>query len=240
MKLLAVDVGNTEIKRAIIDNGVIGPVKRDPTKEIARVVQEIGFGQLPVGLCSVRKAATEQIKNVLSEKKIELICEVNDAVRNPVSGFYEGMGADRIAEIAAAWVKHDGKPVLVVGLGTATTCSAASRAGIFKGGFITLGIGALCATLTEALPELPTIDPKNARSVEPGFDTYGSICRGTLSAHVGIVEEWIRMFREEIGDDLVAIATGGWSESIAPYCRSIDETDPLLTLRGIWEITKAT
>lgn len=239
MKLLAVDVGNTEIKRAVIQHGEVSHLRRDPTREIDRVSKEIAAARLPVALSSVRQQATELIKDALSKKDGELVMEVDHQIEEPVSGFYKGMGADRIADISAAWSKHEGKPVMVIGLGTATTCTAASSAGIFKGGFITLGIGATAASLTDALPELPTIDPKVARSLEPGFDAYSSICRGTLAGHVGILRQWMYLFRQELGSDLIVIATGGWSETVIPFCPGINEVDPNLTLKGIWTVTKA-
>ncbi len=239
MKLLVVDVGNTEIKSALIEDGVIGEVKRDYTCKIDRAVDEIASVELPVALCSVRKQTTEKIKDALKQKRKDLILEVDYQVDNPVFGFYDGMGADRIADISAAWTKHQGKPVLVIGLGTATTCTAATSTGKFEGGFITLGLGPLCASLTESLPELPSIDPRQARSLEPAFDVYSSVCRGTVSAHIGIIETWVTLFRRQIGSDLVVVATGGWSKLLAPLCLSIDEVDPHLTLKGIWTITMA-
>lgn len=239
MNLLAVDVGNTEIKRAIIENGAVGEIARVPSCKIDEVAEEIAFSDVPVVLCSVRKAATETIKTALLKSNRSLELEIDYLVDGPVSGFYKGMGADRIADICAAREKHPGKPVLVVGLGTATTCTAASSGGKFEGGFITLGLGPLCATLTNALPELPAIDPRQARSLEPGFDVYSSVCRGTVSAHVAMVEGWVTIFRKQIGADLVVVATGGWSETLAPLCSSIDEVDPYLTLKGIWTIAGA-
>lgn len=238
MKLLAVDVGNTEIKRALIEDGVVADVKRDPTCEVDRVVEELANADDPIALCSVRKQAGDKIKAAILQRRQKLVMEINYQIDNPVSGFYRGMGADRIADISAAWTKHEGKPVLVIGLGTATTCTAASSAGKFKGGFITLGLGPLCAALSESLPDLPTIDPRQARSLEPGYDIYSAVCRGTVSAHVGIIEQWVSLFKRQIGSDLVVVATGGWSDLLAPQCFGIDEVDQHLTLKGIWTITK--
>ena len=227
MKLLAIDVGNTEIKRAVIDDGVVRDVNRDYLANIDRVASEIADVGLDVALCSVRKKASETINVALLNKNKKLVFAIDHECAKPVSGFYKGMGADRIADISAAWSIYPGKPVLVIGLGTATTCTAASSAGVFKGGFITLGLGPLCQALTTSLPELPAIDPRQVHSLEPGFDVYSSVCRGTVSAHVAIVE------------DLVVIATGGWSRTLAPLCDSIDEIDPYLTLKGIWTVTRA-
>ncbi len=237
MRVLAVDIGNSLIKWSVIENGAVGELHRAETRDLNEAVADIVSVKLPVVLCSVRSQMTHMIKTELKRANGELCFEIDSSVQSPVSGFYEGIGADRIAAVSAAWAEFDGKrPVAVVSLGTATTITTASRAGSFKGGFITLGLGAICATLGEKLPELPPIDPKQARSLEPAFDTYSSICRGTVSAHVGIIEEWVSLFRRQIGEDIAVIATGGWSELIAPFCFCLERVDPLLTMKGIWTV----
>jgi type III pantothenate kinase len=237
MKILAIDVGNSEIKRAYIDGGTIGAVQRNATNEFDNLVEEIVSQDQPVVLSSVRANVTSKLKTALSENKKTLALEINSRINEPVSAIYESMGADRVADISAAWLDYKGqKAVAVVGLGTATTITAASAKGKFEGGFITLGLGSVCSTLSGVLPELPSIDPNLAVNLEPAFDTYSSICKGTVSAHVGIVEEWISLFRRKLGEDMAVIATGGWSEFLFPFCYSIDRVDPLLTLRGIWSI----
>lgn len=238
-EILAVDIGNTEIKCATIKDGTVGAVSRYSTLDIDQVVEAIVSQTFPVALCSVRTAATDKIKTALQGSKRTLALQVDSKINSPVSGFYDGMGADRIAEISAAWIDTEGsRPVAVIGLGTATTITTASTAGKFKGGFITLGLGAVSATLTGSLPELPAVDPKQAKSLAPGFDVYSSICRGTVAAHVGIIEKWISLFKEELGEDLAVIGTGGWSQVLEPWCPFFDKVDPLLTLRGIWCIYK--
>ncbi len=240
MNLLAVDVGNSEIKRAIISGGKIENIQRDATAEIGRVAKEIAAQEMPVALSSVRSQANYQINAALAEKGRKLCLLIDSSIQNPVRGFYDGMGADRIADICAAWAEYGGKrPVAVIGLGTATTITAANRDGVFSGGFITLGLGAICSALTDALPELPAIDPRQAKSLEPGTDVYSSICRGTVSAHIGIVEEWIRVFKNKMGDDTAVIATGGWSELIGSQCKLVDKIDTALTLRGIYTLAMA-
>lgn len=239
MKILAVDVGNSEIKRAVIEDGLIGAVQRCSTRDSESIMDEISASEFPVVLCSVRSHVSRNIKIALENRSKQLAMELTPRVFEPVSGFYEGIGADRIADISAAWLDYDGsRPVAVIDLGTATTITAASRAGKFKGGFITLGLGTICAKLTEALPELPVIDPRQAKTLEPAYDSYSAICRGTVAAHIGIIEQWISVFKAEMGDDLAVVLTGGWSEFISPFCKAIDKVDPTLTLRGVWSVYK--
>ena len=47
------------------------------------------------------------------------------------------------------------------------------------------------------------------------------------------IDAAIGRLREELGAETQTIATGGLSEHIVPYCDSIDEIDPLLTLTGL-------
>jgi type III pantothenate kinase len=156
-----------------------------------------------------------------------------------VSGFYSGMGSDRIADIIAAWSEFGQKtPVAVIGLGTATAITAASADGKFRGGFTTLGLEPLCQSLTTALPALPPIDPRKVSDIKPRFDVYNALCSGTVAGYLGIIEKWVSILKDELGSDLTVIATGGWSEFIGPKTNCVHKIDPLLTVKGILAIAR--
>jgi type III pantothenate kinase len=58
---------------------------------------------------------------------------------------------------------------------------------------------------------------------------------------VGLVEGMVTRFREELGDKMKVIATGGLSEIIAKETPIIDYIAPWLTLDGlriIWELNR--
>jgi type III pantothenate kinase len=42
-----------------------------------------------------------------------------------------------------------------------------------------------------------------------------------------------RRIADALGESATYIATGGLAATIAPQCETIDEVDPLLTLRGL-------
>ena len=59
-----------------------------------------------------------------------------------------------------------------------------------------------------------------------------------MFGYAGQVDGLVARLREELGEEATAIATGGFAGTIVPHCEQIDETDELLTLRGlriIWE-----
>ena len=43
----------------------------------------------------------------------------------------------------------------------------------------------------------------------------------------------VELFKEELGQDARVIATGGLAEVVVGKCRTVDVTDPLLTLDGL-------
>jgi len=239
LDLLLVDIGNSQIKRCVVKGGVLGTVICDPTLDIDRVANEIAGWQLPVSLSCVYPGAAKKLKAILQNHASKFLVEINSLIDKPISGFYGGMGADRIANVAGAWVESSGKcPVAAIDLGTATTITTASGDGKFAGGFTTLGLGGVCKSLPEALPALPIIDPHKIDNLEPGFDVYSTLCRGTVSAHVGVIEKWINIFRGQLGQNLAVTVTGGWSKIVSPFLAPAIKIDPLLTLKGIWTISK--
>lgn len=241
MQLLIVDVGNTDVKRALATGSTLGKVTRNKTSDIARIAEEIAKTKIPVALSCVRADASELIKAALSKSGVPLVVEIDATITDPVSGFYKGMGADRIANVAAAWTQLGRTaPAAVVALGTGTTITAVSADGKFSGGFTTLGLGPICQSLTTALPGLPPIDPNDVSDLQPGFDVYSALCKGTVAGHVGLIEKWVSIMGAELGPGMAVIATGGWSQLIGPMTNCIQQIDPLLTLKGILTIALAT
>ena len=47
------------------------------------------------------------------------------------------------------------------------------------------------------------------------------------------VDGIVTSLRHELGEETRAIATGGLAEAIVPFCTTIEDVDPLLTLTGL-------
>ena len=47
------------------------------------------------------------------------------------------------------------------------------------------------------------------------------------------MDRLVELFKEELGQDARVIATGGLAEVVVGKCRTVDVTDPLLTLDGL-------
>jgi type III pantothenate kinase len=146
------------------------------------------------------------------------------------------VGADRLVNAVAAYDRVGGACV-VVDFGTTINYDVVSSDGELLGAIFTPGIEISMQALAQRAARLPNVDIEPPRELI-GRSTIASIQSGIVYGFAGQVDGIVGRLREHIGDDLVAIATGGLAASIAPFCDQIDETDDLLPLTGlrlIWE-----
>jgi type III pantothenate kinase len=141
------------------------------------------------------------------------------------------VGADRVANAAAAYRLYGG-PACVVDFGTATTFDAISREGDYLGGAIAPGIVISAEALFHYAAKLPRIDLVRSPRVI-GTNTVHSMQSGIIFGYVGLVEGMVARFREELGEDMKVIATGGLADLIAGETEVIDVVNPWLTLEGL-------
>lgn len=242
MNLLAVNIGNSRITWALFRKGMLIETWHEATsrpQEAARLIAELARTQ-PVAICSVVPAACEILVEHLTASGLEFHL-LSSASQTLVSGTYEGMGIDRVANAVAAWKLFAREaPALVVDLGTATTLTAVSSEGRFLGGLITLGLGKTLHALHQEAAQLPAISliGKSPAASPLAFDTETAIVSGTILAHVGLVEHWLKLARKQLGGESVTVATGGWADTLVRYTRAIEHVDPYLTLKGIYLLSE--
>ena len=94
------------------------------------------------------------------------------------------------------------------------------------------GIEISLDALTERGAKLPKIDLAEPRGVI-GKSTVDAIRSGILYGYGGAIDRILVRIREELGEELDAVATGGLSSTIMPFTEEIDEVDDLLTLTGL-------
>ena len=141
------------------------------------------------------------------------------------------LGADRLVNAIAAYDRVGG-PCVVVDFGTAITFDAVSAEGEYLGGIIAPGVEISLNALTERASKLPQVD-----LIEPerliGKTTLEAIQSGVIYGFAAQIDGIVYRLRDELGDELKVIATGGLSSHIVPFCETVDQTDDLLTLLGL-------
>ena len=142
------------------------------------------------------------------------------------------LGADRIAGAVAA-VAGWGSPVVVVDIGTATTCDLVAG-GRFLGGAIAPGpwIG-----YRGLLDRVPHLTPPGELATDgdhvplAGTSTRDCLRVGVLRGAAALVDGLARGHQHVVGPCPV-VATGGLAGAVAPLSDAITAVDADLTLRG--------
>jgi type III pantothenate kinase len=141
------------------------------------------------------------------------------------------LGADRLVNAVAA---HDrvGGPCVAVDFGTSTNFDVVSGAGEYLGGVIGPGVEISLEALTARAAKLPRVDLSKPGTAI-GKHTQAAIQSGFGYGFAGLVDGINRRIADELEEGATFLATGGLAATIAPLCETIDEVDPLLTLKGL-------
>ena len=144
------------------------------------------------------------------------------------------VGADRVVNNVAALKKYGcGKPMIVIDFGTATTFNILSAAGEFIGGVIAPGIKGSLESLSSGTAKLPRVEIEAPKSVI-ATNTVTNMQAGIVFGWAGLVEYIVKRIKKELRtQEVLTVATGGFSETIAKETGCIDVIDKMLTLDGL-------
>jgi type III pantothenate kinase len=254
--LIAVDVGNSHIKYGLFQDGLLVESWRhelDATEELCR--QGLNRCDAPVAMACVAPSAGQVIRKAC-ERLNRPLFHVKASAQKFITGMNDTMGADRVADVVAAW-KFYGKgarPVLQLGFGTATTLAAITAEGEVVGGWIAPGVEPTLEVLHDRCQLLPSLRMENY-SDALGLDTESNMRNGVILGHVGMVKQWLQtaeraLARADNSDrparaavaqpaKPVSVATGGWSSAIQEFEPVFDHVDRNLTLLGVYLIAEA-
>lgn len=245
--LLAIDIGNTNVTLGVYQGAALKGTWRiatDPARladEYAAVIMsllQIGGISRPDVDSAVYASVVPSLSSVFED-----VCRrhfgvvplrIGAGVRTGLRILYEDpreVGADRIVDAVAALRLHS-PPLIVVDVGTAIVFDAVSRDGDYLGGAIAPGIGIATDALAQKAALLRRIDLRPPRHAV-GNNTTAAMQSGILFGYNGLIEEMIRRFKAEIGEDAWVVATGGWAGLMSQLTRSFDHVDPNLTLEGL-------
>lgn len=143
------------------------------------------------------------------------------------------VGADRLINTLAA-SRLFARDAIVVDLGTATTFDCITTDGVFLGGVIAPGVRTSAETLTRRTSKLPATELSVPRRVI-GRRTEECIQAGVMFGAAESIDGLVRRIKESWprAATPIVIATGGFAETMAPLCHSLDRVEPYLTLQGL-------
>jgi type III pantothenate kinase len=246
--LLAIDCGNTNTVFAVYD-GERKLANWRATTEQNRTADEYGVWLLQlIGLeglqreqidaaiiASVVPATTHQLVTlcrryfgahplVVGDPAVDLGMQI--LIDRP-----EQVGADRLVNSVAAYARYGG-PLLVLDFGTATTFDLIDADGNYCGSIIAPGVNLSAEALYMAAAQLPRVVVERPAKVI-GRATVPAMQSGLYWGYVGMIEGLIARAREEFGQPVRVVATGGLANLFAETIAAIEDVDGDLTLRGL-------
>ena len=254
--LLCIDIGNTNIKIGLFEAEAlqlywtIATDRKRSASEYAMLLLELfaseGVDKRQVTGCaissvvpSLTQAFQELVEHHLQLKSLVVGQGVRTGMR--VNTDYPAeVGSDLITSAVAARHLY-GAPVVVVGLGTATTLSAVSASGDFEGVAIAPGV----ITSAEALFQFAAALPQVVLQLPPdviGKNTIHSMQAGLVLGFAALVEGLAKRMRDQLGGTAQIVATGGLAPLIAPEAHIVDVVEPnlvLIGLRLIYDLNRA-
>ena len=245
--LLVIDIGNTNVTLGLYQGDQPGPHWRLATDHqrmpdeygllLAQLLASKGFRPEQIsGVCiaSVVPPLTGRFVQACQEYLGKTPLLVDAGIKTGIRVLYKEprqVGADRIVDAVAVMALYGG-PACVVDFGTATTFDAITRDGEYLGGAIAPGIYIGAEGLFSRTAKLPRVDIQRPPS-PIGRTTEHAMQSGLLFGYVAMVEGMVTRFREELGEDMKVIATGGLAGMIAEETEVIDVVAPWLTLDGL-------
>jgi len=250
--LLAVDVGNSNLTSGIFRGSELTAhwrLKTDPEQTIdgwgiffRNLLSLGGFTREEMDgivISSVAPRLDESLR-VMAEQYFRLSplfidADLDTGLRIAIDNPSE-LGADRIANSAAAWARYGG-PVVIVDFGTAINFDVVSGQGEYLGGVLCPGLTTASEALFAKAAKLPQIRLRKPETVI-GHGTVPALESGMYFGALGQIDGILSGISEELGSTPRVIATGGQALDLAQDAPRIDEVNEHLTLEGlrlIWE-----
>ena len=191
-------------------------------------------------ISSVVPKATVALQEIINRSHKEATIRILSNTDIPIVNRYRDpsqVGTDRLLCALASYHllgKSAGKPLIMIGLGTATTIDCVNENGEYLGGIIALGVGSSAEYLSMIAAQLPMIDLIFPDHVL-GRSTTESMRSGILFGAAALIEGLVdRLHKEVFGNtEFIVVATGGLSELFEGKTSVIHYIIPHLVLEGI-------
>ena len=238
--LLALDIGNTNIKSGIFSDEKLTYVKHfaitENEKKLNKIFSE--FSQIAtVAVCDVA-GRLALLKSGFFQQKVSVF-EIDEHTELFFKNNYQTpdtLGKDRLAAVAGGIIKFPDTPLLIIDAGTAITFDFVSEKQGYLGGNISPGINLRLKALNSFTGKLPLLGKKE-NFPEIGKSTNDAILSGVIGGIIEEIKGIISSFRQQNPDSKV-IFTGGDAKFLHRFIKNDIFVLPNLVLEGIYELYK--
>jgi len=230
---LVIDVGNTRTKLAVFKNSKLIH-NESINKEI--------FVNTTFELIKKFECRNAIISSVGCLKKSELIVlqtkvkliELNFTTKTPFKNKYstpKTLGVDRIALVAAAFLKFPKQNVLIIDAGTCITYDYLNNEGCYYGGAISPGINMRYKSLNKFTNRLPLLEPEYINKII-GDSSENAIHIGVVHGVISEIDSFINLYKEK-NNDLTVVLTGGDTNFLANKLKNGIFANPFFLMEGL-------
>jgi len=238
--LIALDIGNTNIKSALFaGNQIMDFTAHSNTNKAIEYIKKTTFSE--AAICSVNPTSQKIVNDIISAKHVSTF-EANVKNKFNLTIKYETpetLGMDRVCSTVGAFgtatnekIISDNSFLITIDFGTATTINVVTPGRQFIGGLIIPGINTMLNSLNKKTAQLPLPDLQSYRGVI-GNSTNSSIISGVITATIGSINETVNKIREDSKQDPVIFVTGGNAKFILPHIKNKVIFDEGLVLKGL-------
>ncbi|MDO6425651.1 type III pantothenate kinase [Thalassotalea sp. 1_MG-2023] len=235
MKLL-VDAGNTRIKYATLDAGILSSIH---TASVDGLTQQLSKSAATKTtqcfIASVKKSTI--LSNVIAWCKNQNIPvhQLHSAVqfKGLVNSYQkpDTLGVDRWLAMLGAMKLFPSTSLMVVDAGTATTLDCISQQGKHLGGWIIPGIALQMSTLFDNAEKIHG-EPVAINNIALGNNTSMAVSQGALMSTLGLIEQGMKLCAKQ-GLTPNIILTGGNADYVSQHLALEHYVEPALIFHGM-------
>jgi type III pantothenate kinase len=253
--LLAVNAGNSIISFGFFDDGCDMRASFDISSDIRKTSDEYIFTIKTIaeskGICAedIDGAIISSVVPQLTEKlkrSVEVFIGKEPMVVGPgvKTGFHikidnpSELGADMVANTAAAIYQKKGSPLIIADIGAVNTVSAISKSGEYLGCAIFPGVQLSFDALHSEAAQLPNVNlALSSRAI--GKNSQGAVRSGVILGSSLALDGFVARFANEMKtarEEIELVATGQYAPVVLPYCKNQFAYEEHLTLMGLYYI----
>ena len=254
--ILVFDIGNTNIKTALVENEKVLHQWRISTDakrtgdEYFSILKPL-FKEAEIDFSSIEHTVLSSVvppligafvlvsQHFTGKKPLVIGPDMYGTlpVTVPQSAVHE-IGTDLLCDALEAWCRYK-KPAITVDFGTALSFTAVDQNGNIAGIAITPGLGTALKSLFSNTAQLPSV-PLEVPPSTLGKNTIWSIQAGIVLGYKGLVESMIAQMKDDLHketgadtESIKVIATGGLNSMLQPITKIFDCVDKDLTILGM-------
>ena len=234
--ILAIDIGNTRSKLALMDSedplGVLTLPHQELIEQIENLCSENKIDA--IALCSVSTIDAKLLDKLAS---LGDLFQVSIHNKLPFSNNYKSttLGNDRIALVAGAMkMSEANQPLLIIDAGTCITYDYLDTEQVYQGGAISPGLFMRYKALHTFTAKLPLVEATNNPSTI-GTTTIESIQSGVQNGITMEIDSMIDFYQAN-EPKLKVFLTGGDAPLLSKQLKNRFFAAPNLTLSGIYNL----